>query len=112
MAEGEAMGTIVDIAAGNDAFSTLVAAVTGRRARRDPLRRRPLHRVRPDERRLRRSARRHPRRPAPPGEQGQLTAILTYHVVAGKVMAADLSDGQEVETVQGEILTVSIDGDA
>ena len=34
--------------------------------------------------------------------------ILTYHVVAGKVMAADLSDGQVVETVQGGELIVSI----
>lgn len=37
-----------------------------------------------------------------------LAAILTYHVVAGDVRAADLSDGQIVETVQGETLTVSI----
>lgn len=38
----------------------------------------------------------------------QLKAVLTYHVVAGKVMAADLSDGQEITTVQGGKLTVSI----
>lgn len=37
-----------------------------------------------------------------------LGAILTYHVVSGEVMAADLSDGQIVETVQGGTLTVSI----
>jgi len=40
-----------------------------------------------------------------------LAAILTYHVVAGEVLAADLTDGQVVETVNGETLTVSIDGD-
>lgn len=38
----------------------------------------------------------------------QLKSILTYHVVSGKVMAADLKDGQEVTTVQGGILRVSI----
>jgi uncharacterized surface protein with fasciclin (FAS1) repeats len=38
----------------------------------------------------------------------QLKSILTYHVVSGKVMAADLSDGQEITTVQGGKLTVSI----
>lgn len=38
----------------------------------------------------------------------QLKSILTYHVVAGKVMAADLQDGQEITTVQGGKLKVSI----
>lgn len=38
----------------------------------------------------------------------QLKSILTYHVVSGKVMASDLSDGQEITTVQGGKLTVSI----
>lgn len=43
-----------------------------------------------------------------PEKKADLTAILTYHVVPGSVMAADLSDGQKVTTVQGEELTVSI----
>lgn len=38
----------------------------------------------------------------------QLTAVLTYHVVAGNVKAADLSDGQVVTTLNGQELTVSI----
>jgi uncharacterized surface protein with fasciclin (FAS1) repeats len=37
-----------------------------------------------------------------------LTDVLTYHVVSGKVMAADLSDGQVVPTLQGGELTVKI----
>jgi uncharacterized surface protein with fasciclin (FAS1) repeats len=37
-----------------------------------------------------------------------LAGILTYHVVAGAVKAADLKDGQKVKTVQGEELKVSI----
>lgn len=41
----------------------------------------------------------------------QLSSILTYHVVPSAAMAGDLSDGQELETVNGETLTVSIDGD-
>lgn len=40
-----------------------------------------------------------------------LASVLTYHVVEGEVLAADLTDGQEVETVNGDTLTVSIDGD-
>ena len=35
-----------------------------------------------------------------------LTKVLTYHVVAGKVMAADVAPGQ-VPTVEGQSLTVS-----
>jgi len=40
--------------------------------------------------------------------QGLLTQILLYHVVAGKVMAADLVDGQEIATLQGASLTISL----
>lgn len=42
-----------------------------------------------------------------------LGSILTYHVVPGAVMAADVVglDGQEVETVNGESVTITVDGD-
>ncbi len=46
-----------------------------------------------------------------PANKDELANILTYHVVSGDVMAADLYDGQMVETVQGGKLKVSIDGD-
>jgi uncharacterized surface protein with fasciclin (FAS1) repeats len=46
-----------------------------------------------------------------PSSKGELGEVLTYHVVEGDVKAADLEDGQKLETVQGEELTVSIDGD-
>jgi len=39
-------------------------------------------------------------------DKAKLTAVLTYHVVPGKVMAADVKAGQ-VKTVQGSELTVS-----
>jgi uncharacterized surface protein with fasciclin (FAS1) repeats len=44
---------------------------------------------------------------------GDLASILTYHVVAGAVMAADVVglDGQEVETVNGATFTVNIGDD-
>jgi uncharacterized surface protein with fasciclin (FAS1) repeats len=47
---------------------------------------------------------------APSGKE-QLTDVLTYHVVPGEVTAADLEDGQRLETVQGERLRVRIQGD-
>ena len=43
-----------------------------------------------------------------PESKGDLTNILTYHVVAGAVKAADLKDGQMIKTLQGGELVVSI----
>ena len=43
-----------------------------------------------------------------PESKAALAKVLTYHVVSGKVLAADLKDGQEVTTVQGGKLKVSI----
>jgi uncharacterized surface protein with fasciclin (FAS1) repeats len=46
-----------------------------------------------------------------PENKATLTKILTYHVVAGKLEASDLTDGKKLKTVQGEELTVKRDGD-
>lgn len=43
-----------------------------------------------------------------PENKATLSGILTYHVVAGKVMSGDLSNGQVVKTVNGASLTVEI----
>jgi uncharacterized surface protein with fasciclin (FAS1) repeats len=43
-----------------------------------------------------------------PESKAALTGILTFHVVAGNVKAADLKDGQKVKTLNGGELTVSI----
>ncbi|WP_084676099.1 fasciclin domain-containing protein [Carnobacterium funditum] len=43
--------------------------------------------------------------------QPDLDKILTYHVVSGKVLAADLTDGMKAETVNGEELTFDLSGD-
>ena len=42
----------------------------------------------------------------------QLQAVLTYHVVAGKVMAADVVNVDSAETVQGQALRVSTYGES
>ena len=43
--------------------------------------------------------------------QDRLASILAYHVVSGAAVAStDLTEGQEVTTVQGETLTVSLAG--
>ena len=45
-----------------------------------------------------------------PENKDKLVAILTYHVVAGKVMAADVVKITEAKTVNGKSLTVKVDG--
>jgi uncharacterized surface protein with fasciclin (FAS1) repeats len=46
-----------------------------------------------------------------PDMKPMLTKILTYHVVSGRLLAADLKNGQVLTTVEGEKLTVSRTGD-
>ena len=45
-----------------------------------------------------------------PENKDQLVAILTYHVVPGKVMSTDLSDGRTATTVQGSDVTIGTEG--
>jgi uncharacterized surface protein with fasciclin (FAS1) repeats len=40
----------------------------------------------------------------------QLTAILTYHVAPGKLMAADVVRSNQIPTVQGQSITVNTEG--
>ena len=43
-------------------------------------------------------------------DKAKLTAVLTYHVVPGKVMAADVTKMKEAKTVQGGSLKISTAG--
>ena len=45
-----------------------------------------------------------------PESKAKLTAILTYHVIAGKVMAADVVKLEEAKTVNGAMVAVKVDG--
>ena len=45
-----------------------------------------------------------------PENKAKLTAILTYHVVGGKVMAADVVKVKSAKTVQGGAVTVNAMG--
>lgn len=45
-----------------------------------------------------------------PENKAQLIAILTYHVVSGKVMSGDLSNGMTAPTVQGSDITIMTEG--
>ena len=43
-----------------------------------------------------------------PESKAKLAGVLTYHVIAGRLVAADLKDGQELTTVNGEKLKVTV----
>jgi len=43
-----------------------------------------------------------------PANKAKLKGVLTYHVIAGRLLAADLKDGQELTTVNGEKLHVAV----
>ena len=44
-----------------------------------------------------------------PENKDQLVAVLTYHVVPGKVMSTDLVDDMKAATVQGSEITIDLD---
>lgn len=44
-----------------------------------------------------------------PENKDMLTSILTYHVIAGKVMSTDLVDDMEAATVEGSSVTIDLD---
>lgn len=44
-------------------------------------------------------------------DKEKLTSILTYHVVPGKVMAADVVKLTSAKTVNGQMVTVKVNGD-
>ena len=43
-----------------------------------------------------------------PENKAQLSGILTYHVIAGKVMSGDLTDGMKAKTVNGQEVTIHL----
>lgn len=43
-----------------------------------------------------------------PESKEKLAAVLKYHVIAGRIMAADLRDGQQLTTVNGEKVKVTV----
>jgi transforming growth factor-beta-induced protein len=102
-------GTIVDIAAGDDRFSTLVAAVQAAGLVETLQGEGPFTVFAPTNEAF-------AKLPAgtiddllKPENKQQLVDILTYHVVAGKVMAADVAGLTEADTVLGKKLTVKTD---
>jgi uncharacterized surface protein with fasciclin (FAS1) repeats len=46
-----------------------------------------------------------------PENKATLTKILTYHVVSGRYVAADFTNGEKLKTVEGDTITITKQGD-
>ena len=97
---------IVDIAAGSEVFTTLVAAVTAAGLVDTLKGEGPFTVFAPTDEAF---------AALPEGtvealleDIPTLTAILTYHVVPGAVMSTDLADGMMAETVNGQSITIGV----
>ncbi|MEP2239213.1 MAG: fasciclin domain-containing protein [Maribacter sp.] len=110
--------TIVGVAAGNDNFTTLVAAVKAADLVETLSSEGPFTVFAPVNTAFEALPAGTVDTLLKPESKDALTGILTYHVVAGKFMAADVikaindNDGMfSVKTVQGGTITLSLSGD-
>lgn len=103
-----AKADIVDIAAGADDFSTLVAAVKAAGLVDTLKGDGPFTVFAPTNAAFAALPEGTVENLLKPENKEQLVAVLTYHVVAGKVMAADVKAG-EVPTVQGSKATIKVE---
>lgn len=105
--QAEEKQTIVGIAAGNDDFSTLVAAVTAAGLVETLSGEGPFTVFAPTNEAFAKLPEGTVETLLKPENKEKLVAILTYHVVAGKVMAADVAPG-EVATVNGAKASITV----
>ena len=101
--------TVVSIAAGNKDFSTLVAAVKAAGLVDTLNGDGPFTIFAPTNEAFAKLPKGTVEDLLKPENKEKLTAILTYHVIAGKVMAADVKAGK-VKTVQGGELEIATEG--
>ena len=99
------VGTIVEVASANDDFSTLVAAVTAADLAGTLSGDGPFTVFAPTNAAFDALPEGLLTKLLLPANKAVLAEILSYHVVAGKVMAADVAAG-DVATVQGENITI------
>ncbi len=101
-------GDIVDVAAGNSAFSTLVAAVKAAGLVDTLKGEGPFTVFAPTDEAFAKLPAGTVEDLLKPENKEKLVSILTYHVVPGKILAADVKAG-EVATVQGSKIKVTTD---
>ncbi len=103
----EDMGTIVDIAVADENFSTLVGALVATGLDQVVAGEGPFTVLAPTNAAF---------EALPEGlleslTEEQLSAVLTYHVIAGSVPAETVVGLESASTVQGEDITIAVDGD-
>jgi uncharacterized surface protein with fasciclin (FAS1) repeats len=99
--------TVVEIAAGAEDFSTLVAAVKAAGLAETLSGKGPFTIFAPTNEAFAKLPAGTVESLLKPENKEKLVAILTYHVVAGKVMAADVKSGK-VATVNGKEVTIEV----
>ena len=111
MADSETVSeTIVDVAIANGSFETLVAAVQAADLGETLSAEGPYTVFAPTDEAFAALPEGTVESLLEPENKDQLAAILTYHVVPGKVMSTDLSNGMEAETVNGAAVTIMTEG--
>jgi len=103
-----AEGDIVDIASGNEAFSVLVAALQEAELVTALQGEGPFTVFAPTDEAFTKLLGALDITAADLLAHPQLSEVLLYHVVSGKVMSTDLSDGMAATTLQGEDLLVDL----
>jgi uncharacterized surface protein with fasciclin (FAS1) repeats len=93
---------IVDIAVENDSFQTLVAAVKAAGLVETLAGKGPFTVFAPTDEAFAKLPAGTVENLLKPENKDQLIAVLTYHVVPGKVMANDIKAGQRADTVNGQ----------
>ena len=99
-------GTIVEVAAGNSDFSTLVAAVQAAGLVDTLNGEGPFTVFAPTNAAFEKLPAGTVENLLKPENREQLVAVLTYHVVPGKVMAADVGGLTEANTVNGKAIKI------
>ena len=105
----EEAGTIVEVASGNPDFSTLVAAVEAAGLVETLSSDGPFTVFAPTNEAFEALPEGVLDALLLPENKDALTSILTYHVVSGEVMAADVTAG-DVPTVEGSTIAITTDG--
>ena len=100
--------TIVEVAVGSDDFETLVAAVKAADLVETLSGKGPFTVFAPTDAAFGKLPKGTVEELVKPENKAKLTAILTYHVVAGKVMAADVVKLKSAKTVQGQKVRIRV----
>ena len=108
--EAKATGTIVDVAAGNADFETLVAAVKAAGLVDTLNGAGPFTVFAPTDEAFAKLPAGTVENLLKPENKDKLVALLTYHVVPGKVLAADVVGLDNATTVNGAVADITVTG--